>query len=92
MHPSAPIFFMCVFTAKLFTAGREGPWVWLAYRAGRCHFSSQIFAPCFLTFAHVHRVYSTLKPVKFEGGIGAPDFSASGRAIGRVMRERDARA
>ena len=72
--------------------GDEGPWVWLAYRAARCLFSSHIFAPCSLTF--VRRVHSQI----FEGGIGrgAPRFLASERVIGSlidlVMPARDAGA
>ena len=51
--------------------GDEGPWVWLAYRAERCLFSSHTFAPYFSTF--VRRVHSQT----FEGGIDAPRFLAS---------------
>ena len=70
----------------------EGPWVWLAYREGRCLFSTHIAPPCFLTF--VRRVHFQT----FEGGIGAPRFLASerprvvGNRIDRAMSERDAGA
>ena len=60
-----------VFETNSSRQGDEGPWVWLAYRAERCLFSSHIFAPCFSTF--VRRVHSQT----FEGGIDAPHFLAS---------------
>ena len=55
----------------------DGPWVWLAYRAGRCHIPYPICASCSLTF--VQRVHS--HTFEFEGGIGAPRFFASGRVV-----------
>ena len=70
--------------------GDEGPWVWLAYREGRCLFSTHIVAPCSLAF--VRRVHSQT----FEGGIDAPRFLVSKWVIGtqfdRVMSARDAGA
>ena len=79
-----------VFETNSSRQGGEGPWVWLAYRAERCLFSSHIFAPCFLTV--VPRVHSQT----FEGGIGAPRFLASEwvicSLIDRVMAARDAGA
>ena len=70
--------------------GGEGPWVWLAYRAERCIFSSRIPPPCFLTV--VRRVHSQA----FEGGIGTPRFLASEWVVGSIidctMLARDAGA
>ena len=55
---------LCVFSLQTSSRqGNEGPWVWLAYRAGRCLFSSHTCSPCFLTF--VRRVHSQTS----EGGM-----------------------
>ena len=66
----------------------EGPWVWLAYRGGRCLFSTHIVAPCFLTFVRRDRVHSQT----FEGGIDTPRFLVSEEVVGnrcdRVMSAR----
>ena len=50
----------------------EGPRQWLACREARYLFSTNIFAPCLLTF--VRRVDSHT----FEGDIGAPRLLARG--------------
>ena len=62
--------------AKSLLKRYEGPWVWRAHREGRCLFSTQRFAPCFLTF--VRRVHSQT----FEGGLDAPRFLVSEWFIG----------